>query len=387
MRRELNMRCMRFRIILKLLLVIVLFQTCTEKEKVQPKKPIAPPTWTAEFPSLRPGAVSVDLSIKTDKPALVYWVITSDQRSFTAEDLKALSARSSVNSETFSGETITNGHDVVLTTAENLKENTAYTLYFIAQNSSTDSTYQSSVTSIDFKTKIRQDTLQYQSVAENRTVDYLMYRTEDALKNPEKKYPIVFFLSGYGQVGTPRKPIAMIDNGSLTEYIYKGNDVPMMVMSIQHVKEVWNNDLINEGIDHAIATHPVDQDKMYLIGMSGGAFGCWDFAVEHPERLAAIVPISGVGNNDKACQLKNLSIWAFCNKVDEVVHPGRTTTMIEDVLACNPSKEVKLEVFPDKGHNAWKRVFDPKHEDWKKSPNAPRVNIYDWLLSKSLTTN
>jgi predicted peptidase len=210
-----------------------------------------------------------------------------------------------------------------------------------------------------------------------------MYRPEEVLKHPDKKYPIAFFLTGYGEVGTKKQPIAMIHNGSLTEYIYKGNDVPLMVMSIQHVKEVWNSDLINEGIDHALTTYPIDENKMYLVGMSGGAFGVWAFAQEHPERLAAIVPISGMGDPDKACKLRDLAIYGIHNGIDEVVHPGKTTSMIKAVEECNPLQEVNVLIFPDDGHNAWRRVFDPNHEDWLMSPETPRIDIYQWMLSKS----
>jgi predicted peptidase len=372
---------MRMNVILHLMFSFILM-CCSEKETDRPDEPKIIPGWTGPEPSAKHGAKSADLIFQTDASTVVSFVVTSDPRKYSLQEVRDIAAKGGRTEKEISGTVMASANTETSASIDDLRENTKYTAYLVAQDP-TDSTLHSSIKAISFKTFSRQDTLQFTSIAEDRKVDYLLYRPEEVFTDPDQKYPIAFFLTGFGEVGTPDRPIAMINNGSLTEYLYNGNDVPMIVMSIQHTREKWDHGLINESIDHALLKYPIDENKMYLIGMSGGAFGCWSFAQEYPERLAAIVPISGLGDTDKACKLSDLSIWSFHNGTDSIVNPGKARQMMKAIEACQPDTEVRFKVFPDAGHNAWRRVFNPHHEDWKKTPNEEKVNLYDWLISKS----
>jgi len=365
-------------------ILVLVWSGCNEKEKENAVTPDALPYWVSDFPAINHGAVSADLLLQTSRPAKVYWVITEEGESYSGEQIKSISEVQKEHGIT--GNTTVRKNEPVSITVTELEENTAYTAYLVAQ-STVDESLDPEVKQIDFTTHGRQDTLAFQSVAENRTVNYLLYRPEAVFKNPNEKYPIAFFMAGYGEVATEQKPIAVINNGSLAEYIYKGNDVPMIVMTIQHTRENWNTTLIHEAMDHALVNYPVDENRFYRIGMSGGAYGSWAFAQQAHERLAAMVAISGLGDPEKACNLKNLAVWGFHNAIDEIVHPGKTTSMINALQACNPTQEVKLQLFPDEGHNAWRRVFDPDHDDWRKSPDVPRIDLYNWLLDQRKSLN
>jgi predicted peptidase len=236
----------------------------------------------------------------------------------------------------------------------------------------------------DFITYYRQDTSEFKSTVEKRTALYLIYRPEEVLKYPDQQYPILFFLGGNGEVATEVKPINFFNgNGTLPEYIKKGNDVPMTVISIQHTLKDWNPNFIDEAVNHGISTYNADTKKIYMTGTSGGAFGCWNYAISHADKLTAIVPISGGGNTGKACNMNTVAIWAFHNQVDNSVSSSNSINMINAVKLCPPKKEVKLLTFPDTGHNCWRRVYDQNHKDWSKSPGVSKFDIYAWLLGKS----
>ena len=117
----------------------------------------------------------------------------------------------------------------------------------------------------------------------------------------------------------------------------------------------------------------------------GGGYGCWNYAIAFPEKLTTIVPISGGGNKNKACNLKPISIWAFHNETDGPVDVSNSINMINAVNACPPLKEVKLTIFPDEGHDCWRRVYDQNSPDWLKPGKSgiAKVDIYSWMLSKS----
>ncbi len=348
-------------------------------EEVNPK---GAPEWVAGSPSVASGAVSVDLNATTQGAAKVYYVVSTKPLNYSAEQIIKYGVKPNNSSIKAHGVIETSSGKESRKTISALSQKTKYYAYFAAQNVK-DTIYQQTVSAKEFVTANRLDTAEFNSSAESRKVKYLIYRPEEVIKYPEKKYPICYALGGNGEVATAEKPINMIRNGSILEYIYKGNNVPMMVMGIQHDRKNWNVQLIDEGITHGNKTYPVDESRVYLTGMSGGAFGAWSYAVAHAERLAAIVPISGGGNTGKACTLKGVAVWAFHNQTDNTVASSGSVNMINAIKACPPQKETKLLLFPDTGHDCWRRVYDKNHSNWSKSPGVAKFDIYDWLLSKS----
>jgi predicted peptidase len=369
---------------LVLLFTVGMLMACGDEEDPENNGTNIPgsPSWIAGYPHVAYGAVSADLNLETDKNAKVYWVITQTPIQLNAEQLVTEAIDSKLDEISIQGIADTKANEKTRKIIGGLRQNTQYFLYMVAQSVS-DTLLQQKVEVVEFKTHSRQDTLEYFSNAENRKVKYLLYRPEEVLKYPDKQYPICFFLGGNGEVATNEKPVNMIRNGSLPEYIHKDHDVPMMVMSIQHTKKDWNTQLIDEGVEHAFSTYPINKKKVYMTGISGGGYGCWNYAVSYGDKLTAIIPISGGGNKSKACNLKNVAIWAFHNQTDNTVSATNSQTMIDAVETCPPNKDVKLLFFPDTGHDCWRRVFDETHPNWNKSPGVEKFNVYDWLLTQS----
>jgi|SRR5215472_9494493 len=53
-------------------------------------------------------------------------------------------------------------------------------------------------------------------------------------------------------------------------------------------------------IDDAVLRHPVDPERVYLIGFSNGGFLAHRYACDHPDRVAAVVSLAGAGYKDPA---------------------------------------------------------------------------------------
>jgi hypothetical protein len=359
--------------------------TTNRIEEVKPDPPvqITAPEWIAGYPRVPFGAVTADLILKADKKSNVYWIIADQEIYLTPEQLKAQASIPTNGAIRYQGVVLIEPNSEKTEVVAGLAENKKYFTYLVCEDVA-DLKIQSVVKSFNFTTYNRQEKRQYASTAENRNVLYLIYRPESVLKYPEKKAPICFFLGGNGEVAAQGE-INMIRNGSLPEYISKGNGVPMMVMSIQHTVMNWNSNLIDEGVNHALATYPVDTKKVYMTGISGGGFGCWNYALGHASKLTAIVPISGGGNTSIACNLKAVPIWAFHNENDWAVNSSSSKNMINKIKECPPTAEVKLSIFPDDAHDCWRRVYDQNHPDWLVPGKAgiAKVDIYAWLLSKS----
>src|SRR5690606_23243071 len=123
----------------------------------------------------------------------------------------------------------------------------------------------------------------------------------------------------------------------------------------------------------------IDEDRIYLTGLSLGGGGTWTAAQDYPELFAAIAPVCGSRNSpSKACDLvkNNVPVWAFHGDADTTTPLSRSVNMVNAINDCTPapSPKAKLSIYPGVKHNAWDMAYDPGHSYHKP-------NVYEWLLS------
>ncbi|MBN2840022.1 MAG: prolyl oligopeptidase family serine peptidase, partial [Coriobacteriia bacterium] len=115
------------------------------------------------------------------------------------------------------------------------------------------------------------------------------------------------------------------------------------------------------------ARHRVDEDRVYVTGLSMGGFGTWALAAAYPDRFAAIAPICGGGDPEQACRHADVPTWAFHGEQDQVVPVERTEEMVEALQACNG--DVRMTLYPDLGHDSWTVTYD-------------NPELYEWMLKQ-----
>ena len=92
--------------------------------------------------------------------------------------------------------------------------------------------------------------------------------------------------------------------------------------------------VVAEILRKTIGDYSVDQDRVYLAGVSSGGNGCWEIAMRHPDLFAAVVPMgSGGGDLSRAANLVNIPIWAFHSLEDKSTPPVGTQQMAAAVMA------------------------------------------------------
>lgn len=182
-----------------------------------------------------------------------------------------------------------------------------------------------------------------------------------------RKWPLIVFLHGSGERGSN---IDKVKVHGLPNIVPAQPDFPFIVASPQLPShQDWNPDNLDALIEQLILRLPVDAGRIYLTGLSQGGYGTWDTAAAYPARFAAIAPVSGIGQPDQACRLKNMPIWAFHGALDDVVPLAGDSKMVEQVRACGGTP--KFTVYPGVGHNAWSQTYaDP--------------DLYRWLLQHRL---
>ena len=196
-------------------------------------------------------------------------------------------------------------------------------------------------------------------------LDYLIYVPKDY--EPSQKWPLVMFLHGAGERGDDLNAIKRHGLPMLAEQ----RDFPFIIVSPQcSRRNFWASpsqlQVLNGLLDDVMATYSVDDDRVYLTGLSMGGMGAWAWAAANPERFAAVVPICGRGNPETGVKLKDMPIWAFHGDADYTVPVKGSQEMVEAVN--NAGGNAKLTIYPGVGHESWIQTYE-------------NPEVYEWMLS------
>lgn len=225
---------------------------------------------------------------------------------------------------------------------------------------------------------------------------YLEHLPPDYYDNPTKKYPMIIFLHGLGERGNgeaqlykaakhgPPKEVERL--GSLC-FTVNGEEECFIVLSPQLNFSHWSDGAQEPFWDHVYNgpdNYRFDPDRVYLTGLSLGGNGVWRRsynANNSPNRLAAMAPVAGWGNNDKGCIAANreIPIWAFHGINDGTVNYERGYSMFTAVDRCADPSSPTTRIFTtiQGGHGIWSDIYKPDN-----SIRTP--NLYQWFLTQNL---
>jgi len=124
-------------------------------------------------------------------------------------------------------------------------------------------------------------------------------------------------------------------------------------------------------LTRVMAEYPVDQDRLYLTGLSMGGFGIWHLAVTYPDRFAALAPICGsgpwlAGFPKRVRVIKHVPRWVFHGAKDRTVPPRESKVLVKELEACGGN--VHFTLYPQAGHDSWTETY--------RNPE-----LYEWFLS------
>lgn len=198
---------------------------------------------------------------------------------------------------------------------------------------------------------------------------YLLYLPKD-FEVDAKQWPLVLFLHGSGERGDDLEKVKVHGPPKL---IAQGKEFPFIVVSPQcpeNTRWVSQIEMLNALLDELTATLPVDEERIYLTGLSMGGQGTWHFAYQYPERFAAIAPVCGWGVRDVLCVFTEMPVWMFHGANDDVVPLAEGQRLFEALKKCG--NDAKFTVYPDANHDSWTETY-----------NNP--DLYTWLLQQRRT--
>lgn len=196
-------------------------------------------------------------------------------------------------------------------------------------------------------------------------LDYLYYQPANAVPAP-----LMLYAPGAGCRGTNLKQIG---TGGFIENVIKKGGLPARIIIPQCRFETWFDcfHILCEFLEANMQDPTVDRNRVYLTGVSMGAYAIWQLCISHPEWITAAVPVCGGGMYWDAGRLKDIPIWAFHGQEDDVVLCCESQHMVERINETGGN--AKLTLIPAVAHNAWDYAYSCE-EMWQwlfsqKKPN------------------
>jgi predicted peptidase len=195
-------------------------------------------------------------------------------------------------------------------------------------------------------------------------INYLLYLPKEYGLDQNRRWPVILFLHGSGERGNDLNKVKAYGPPKL---IADGQDLPFVIVSPQvPERSTWDVDALDALLDDVVRQYAVDEERVYLTGVSMGGAGTWRLAIAHPERFAAIAPICGWGDPSMARRLSSIPTWVFHGAKDDQVPLRASEEMVEALKQAG--NEPRFTIYPDAGHDSWTPAY-----------NNP--DLFAWFLS------
>lgn len=193
-----------------------------------------------------------------------------------------------------------------------------------------------------------------------------------------EKVPLVLFLHGLGDRGT--------DNVGQTYWMDQleqhtaSGKYAAYVLAPQASTNMWwgsgtgakdGLNLAVAALKQAMANPHVDTSRVYVTGVSMGAFGVWDLIARDPKLFAAAAPLSGSGNPATASSI-DTPVWAFHGNADNIVNVAGDRAMVAAMRAAG--KDVQYTEVAGGDHFIWPSVYS-------------QDSLYQWMFGQHLGTD
>jgi len=215
---------------------------------------------------------------------------------------------------------------------------------------------------------------------------------------PTKKFPLIIFMHGAGEVGNGTTQITrvaangipkLISQGKFpSKFTVDGEDFSFLVMSPQCKYGDYPIVTIAPFLSYVLSHYRVDEQRIYLTGLSLGGYMSWNYAAateDYAKKLAALLlvcpgidTVKNAGTPDphgyaKNVATANLPTWITTNSVDNLAYTFKSVALAKFINEYNPTPPAKLTVFPAVGHDAWTQTYDPNYKE-------DGLNVYEWML-------
>ncbi|RAW01342.1 fibronectin type III domain-containing protein [Pseudochryseolinea flava] len=213
----------------------------------------------------------------------------------------------------------------------------------------------------------------------------------DRCASDGKKYPLIIFLHGSGESGvydgSPNNGVGEQDNdkqmvhgGQRHQTAVQNGTFPGFVIYPQIRKSInnqnyWGLDNIKAVkyiVDKLIADYKVDEDRVYIHGLSMGGEGAWIFVANYPQYFAAIHPMSAAGSNFWNGTTGDMNVYKHVpirhaqGGLDGAPTKEMGNEMVQQIRSIGGN--IRYSYYPNGGHSIWNNEYN-------------KSDFFSWFLS------
>lgn len=191
--------------------------------------------------------------------------------------------------------------------------------------------------------------------------------------DPSKKYPLVYFFHGLGETGTNNEsqldgisdPLVIVNAENREKH-------PAFMLAPQSPVNTWVDSTRRaqkeELLQHILSEYNIDEDRIYVTGISLGGNSTWDFSSRNSDQIAALLPVAGWGPRSN---LTGIPIWNFHAANDGTVDP----------FGGNNRSDENIAGLRDAGSRAVYTRYDTGgHAIWDEA--YATVPMVDWMFAQ-----
>jgi predicted peptidase len=175
-----------------------------------------------------------------------------------------------------------------------------------------------------------------------------LYVPPEAASDPTTPRPFILFMHGGGESGTNNTSQINVNiDNLLAEAKRRG-----AFLYAPQTTNNWSSAALTTNVmtmvGQAEATQNVDEQRVYVTGLSNGGGGTWNIASRYPGVFAAALPIAGVtpASDFVASRLVNEAVWAFHARNDTTVSVNVSHSVVNSILSA---AHAPLPTYPASG--------------------------------------
>ena len=202
----------------------------------------------------------------------------------------------------------------------------------------------------------------------------------DTYDTLQEKIPVIVFLHGHSLCGND---LNRVRRYGCLDAISMGRDINALIIAPQNPGGPWNAQKVNNVIDWVQARYAMDTNRIYVIGMSMGGYGTFQYVGTYPDRVAAAMAFCGGSNLRDHCGLNKVPLWIIHGTADRAVGVGESQKVVNAMKACGETDLLLFDKFPGINHSQLAKMFYiPETYEWLFSHNKA-----DRQLNKDVNIN
>lgn len=194
---------------------------------------------------------------------------------------------------------------------------------------------------------------------------YSYYLSKTTINNEKK--PLVLYLHGSGEKGTD---ISKVFINSPIDFLEKNYPDCYVLAPQCSSNAYWDAEILVKLIENIVKDNPIDPKRIYLIGVSMGAWACWNLLALRPDLFAAAVAVSGFVDRIPMIEYRKFAkipIYMYHGDADDIV----PFTYSENLFNKLKSVEAPVILHRAEGekHSGWAQLFQ-------------KEELYSWLMNQ-----